>query len=550
MLIINKLKIIIKNNYVIILILLLAFVLRIWGVAYGLPGLFVGDEKSIVGGALKMMYQKNIFPVLEPNVFRLLYYPVLVPWILLIFFVPWAIFVYFSGNFSSLASLRDYFILNPENFFLIGRIVNVFFAVAIVFLMYKVGQKIFSKRIGLFSALLYAVSWLPIHQGHFVKHWNVGAFFGLLVLYLAFSILKSPSKRNYILAGLMVGLAGFADYIFAIYGLILAAIHFLFLRNSWRVKFTDRRFWIFVLLSISIFILSVAAYPQEFYRMALGEDSTATAAKTLAGFWQVIKEIILTLYHLETAVLVLSLIGGFILFFKNRKLFFLLIFIPLISPFLYYFLLHFEARYVLLFLPFLVIIAGYGLDQAVNFLKIKSGFWLFIICLASVLLPLKNAVIFDIILTQTDTRILAKNWIENNLPYGSKIVVNSWEFDLMKNTECLYEQQQFRNLSLRSQDYVMWEKNDPESYCVWPLDLILDLPPNILEYQYYIIDSYTARRTSALGKNLEPRLKLVKEFKGSPYAIVETWPDNFVHQILKNRQAGPDVQIYKLNTIK
>ena len=83
MLLIDKLKIFIRANYLIILILILAFILRIWGVAYGWPGLFVGDEKSLVGGALKMIYERNIFPVLEPDAFRLLYYPVLIPWILL-----------------------------------------------------------------------------------------------------------------------------------------------------------------------------------------------------------------------------------------------------------------------------------------------------------------------------------------------------------------------------------------------------------------------------------------------------------------------------------
>ena len=372
MLLINKLKIFIKTNYLIVLILILAFILRIWGVAYGLPGLFVGDEKSLVGGALKMIYERNIFPVLEPDTFRLLYYPVLLPWILLIFFAPYTIFVYLTGDFSSLAVLRDNFILNPEIFFLIGRIVNVFFATSLVFLIYQVGKKIFSKPIGLLSALLYTVSWLPIHQGHFVKHWNIGAVFGLLIVFLAFLILKNPSKKNYALAGLMAGLAGFTDYIFAIYGLIFLAIHFLFLPGLWRDKLLSRRLWIFIFLSAFIFSLAVITYPQEFYRLALGEDSTVSAVKSLAGFWQVVKDIFSTLYNLETVILLLSLIGGLFLMFRNKKLLFLLLFIPLISPFLYYFFLHFEARYVLLFLPFLTILGGYGLWQIIDRLKIKS----------------------------------------------------------------------------------------------------------------------------------------------------------------------------------
>ena len=288
MLVINKIKIFIKSNYLIILILLLAFVLRVWGVTYGLPGLFVGDEKSIVGGAMKMMYQKNIFPVLEPDIFRLLYYPTLIPWVLLIFFVPWFILVYMSGNFSSLSNLRDYFVLNPESFFLIGRVVNVFFSVAVVYLIYAIAKKIFSYRAGLLAALIYAVSWLPIHQGHFVKHWNVGGFFALLALYFAINILKNPSWRNYILTGIFIGLAGATDYIHVLYGVFLAMFHFLFLKLSFKEKIFSCKFWVGVAISLAIFIFGIITYPQEFYRIAFGEDSTTTAVKSLVGFWQVI----------------------------------------------------------------------------------------------------------------------------------------------------------------------------------------------------------------------------------------------------------------------
>ena len=165
-----------KKNWLILLIILSAFILRFWGCWYGFPGLFVGDEKSLVGGALKMIYQQNPLPVLEPDVFRLLYYPVLIPWVYLILFAPYTIFVYLTGNFASVAELRDLLIMDPSMFFLIARIINVFFATAAVWLIYLVTKKIFSYRAGLIAALLYSVSFLPIHQGHFSKHWNFGIF--------------------------------------------------------------------------------------------------------------------------------------------------------------------------------------------------------------------------------------------------------------------------------------------------------------------------------------------------------------------------------------
>lgn len=543
---IGKLAIVVKSNWLILLIIFLAFVLRIWGVAYGLPGLFVGDEKSIVGGAMKMIYERNPLPVLQPDVFRLLYYPTLIPWVLLIFFIPWSVFIYLTGDFSSLSALRDHFVLNPEAFFLIARIINVFFSTATVFLIYIVGKKIFSRWAGLLAALIYAVSWLPIHQGHFVKHWNVGGFFALLVLYFAFLILQNQRWRNYIWTGIFIGLAGFSDYIYALYGLIVASVHFFFLKLPFKEKLLSRKFWLGVLLAVIIFAIGILTYPQEFYRLFLGEDSSATAAKSLVGLWQVVKEILTTLFYLETVLFLLSIAGCLFLFFKNKKLFFTFLLIPLLSPLLYYFFLHFEPRYILLFLPILGILAGFGLDRIIKLLRIKSIFLITLVCLVVIFLPLQNAVIFDRMLSQTDTRILAKNWLEANIPYGSKIITNSWEFNLIRSSDCIYDQQQTNNLSLRTRDYVMWSQNIEKGYCVWPLDLILVLPKNVRKYQYYVTDEYTIQRTSLDGE-LMPHATLFKEFQGSFFDVTVNYSNFFVHQALSDRRLGPTVKIYKLD---
>jgi len=535
-----------KKNWLILLIILSAFILRFWGSWYGLPGLFVGDEKSLVGGALKMIYQQNIFPFLEPDIFRLLYYPTLIPWIYLILFAPYTVFVYLTGNFASVTELRDLFIMDPSMFFLIARIINVFFATAVVYLIYLVTKKIFSKRAGLISALLYSVSFLPIHQGHFSKHWNIGAFFGLLTIYFALPILKNPKTKNYVLVGLFTGLAFFADYIFALYGLIAVLAHILFTKLSLKQKIFNKRLWLLIVISLVVSGLAVLVYPQEFGRIALGEDSTATSVKSLIGFLDVFGQILKTLFYLSTFIFIPSLIGYFFLFFKDKKLFSLLLFIPLISPFLYYFLLHFEPRYILLFLPILAIVAGYGFDQIIEFLKIKSKLVVGLMVLVVIFLPLKNAIVFDRILAQDDTRNLAKEWLESNIPTGSKIITNSWEFSLIRNQECINQQQQTDNMSLRSRDYVMMNNVFLNSYCVWPLDLIQVLPENIGEFEYYIVDSFTARRFAYLGEELIAKGELIKKFKGSRFDQSEQDTTMFIHQKLKERALGPDVEIYKL----
>src|SRR3989344_280196 len=535
-----------KKNYLIFLILLLALFLRLWGISYGLPGLFIGDEKSLVGGALKMIFEKNIFPVLEQDVFRLLYYPTFIPWVYLIFFAPYVIFVYLTGDFGSLAELRDFFVMEPAVFFLIARIINVLFSTAAVFLIYLIAKKIFSKRAGLMAALLYGVSFLPFHQGHFSKHWNFGIFFALLIVSFSFSFFKNPKTKNYLLGSLAVGLAFFSDYVMAVYGSLAVLIHFLLPGQSFGRKFFSKKLWLFIVISLIISVSAILVYPQEFYRMAFGEDSGQNPSKEFVPFFDVVFQVFNVLFYLAPFIFILSLFGYLFLFFQNKRIFSLLIFIPLISPFLYYFLFHFEPRYILLFLPVLAIAAGFGLDRIINFLRIKSNIIAGLISLIVIFLPLKNAVMFDKIISQTDTRNLAKNWIEENLPAGSKIITNSWEFNLIRNQECLNQQQLIRNMSLRSRDYVMMSRPFPDSYCVWPLDLIGVLPPNVSEYEYYLIDEYTTRRFGHLGEKLTENAQLIKKFEGSLYNPSDEGPIIFPHERFKDKRLGPIVEIYKL----
>ena len=168
------------------------------------------------------------------------------------------------------------------------------------------------------------------------------------------------------------------------------------------------------------------------------------------------------------------------------------------------------------------------------------------IVLVIIFIPLKNAIIFDRMISQSDTRNLAKDWVESNIPKGSKIITNSWEFTLIRNQECIHQQQQVVNMSLRSRDYVMMYNVFPDGYCVWPLDLIRVLPENVSEFEYYLIDSFTGKRSAYLGEELVKRGELIKEFKGSLFDPSEQNTNMFVHQRLKDRALGPDISIYQL----
>ncbi len=93
-------------------------------------------------------------------------------------------------------------------------------------------------------------------------------------------------------------------------------------------------------------------------------------------------------------------------------------------------------RYVIPMLPFISVYAAVFLQVAVS--KIKTNrvsekgkeFILAVIALCIVVVPMYNILRYDYLLTQKDTRIISKEWIEKEIPHGSKIGQDAYSGDL------------------------------------------------------------------------------------------------------------------------
>jgi 4-amino-4-deoxy-L-arabinose transferase-like glycosyltransferase len=81
-------------------------------------------------------------------------------------------------------------------------------------------------------------------------------------------------------------------------------------------------------------------------------------------------------------------------------------------------------RYMIPAFPFLSIIAGAVLLKIQE--QFRIGRFLIIIMIGALLIiPIKNVVLFEISLLHQNTRYLAKDWIEYNIPSGSKILIDA-----------------------------------------------------------------------------------------------------------------------------
>jgi hypothetical protein len=197
-----------------------------------------------------------------------------------------------------------------------------------------------------------------------------------------------------------------------------------------------------VVFGITAFVAAVAASP---YFIVVPRDVIYDAYMALVragqiGFdgWRIDSIDNGYLFYLKTlwwgigsGLLLVSIIGVVCGVFRHEPEDLVLLSFPVV-----YFLIaghqvqYYFARFIIPIIPVLLIIAAILLHDVVIRLTQYQPSQTALLFLGSLLLtvaPLANIIRFDYLLTQTDTRTLAKEWIEENIPAGARIAVE-WPF--------------------------------------------------------------------------------------------------------------------------
>jgi hypothetical protein len=200
--------------YLILLtIALLALVVRMWGITFGLPFLYRGDEAVIVDRALRM-------PLDGPNP-HWFSYPTLYIYFqcfvyLLVYGFGWLFGVYSNYSEFARAAVED-----PTIVYQTGRGVTAILGAAAVALTGIAGSKLSSlgewkaEWIGLGAALLLCLNYIHAEHSHYIST-DVPVSFvaACLLLQMGSVALRSDggTVRQYVVAGLLVGVAASLKY--------------------------------------------------------------------------------------------------------------------------------------------------------------------------------------------------------------------------------------------------------------------------------------------------------------------------------------------------
>ncbi len=249
-----------KTKTILILILLLASLLRLFGLNWDQDQHLHPDERflTMVAGAIKI--PQSLADYLNPKISLMSPYN-----------AGYNFFVYGTFPLNSVKILgeisgnREY-----GNIHFVGRILSALFDLGVVFLLFQIGRKIFDEKSGLLAAFLYSIMVLPIQLSHFfavdtfLNFFLVLSFF-FLILIISFSQLNTKYLiLNTFALGLSFGLA-VACKISALYFAPVIGIGFLFVLLK---SFQEKKIFLVVPATICLLLATIVAFrfsqPQAF----------------------------------------------------------------------------------------------------------------------------------------------------------------------------------------------------------------------------------------------------------------------------------------------
>ncbi len=495
-------------------ILLFALALRAYGTNYGLPYVYHPDEPAIVDRALQIERTGD----LNPHWFN---YPTLYTYaqtLLIVILRPVA---------RAWASWRG-ITLDPLVWqgiiYQAGRLLTALIGTFTVAVVYGIGERLFNQRVGLWAAFILATTALHIEHSHYITTDVPAAFFVALCLYFAARALEDHTLRCLTLSALMAGFAAGAKYNAGLV-LVTTGVAFLATRRDWD-ELIDPAVILIPLAALGGFLLSTPYALLDYDAFSKGlraEIEHYRAGHQGAEGSDNWRWFALYLYndgmgHALAVVTAVSVLFAAIVRRTRRDL------LLLLFPLLYYWLIAAQrvrfARNMMPLLPFLAVLAArlisellQAADARIPWARLRRplpalirGVAVLAVAVPLVAGPVRQQIAYDILLTQPDTRTIAKAWIEENIPTGARIAFEEYtpplQFSWMPGTTTKrYRADKYWRLSEHSLDYY---RQKPYDYVV----------VSSFMYDRYFVDRVSYPQDRRFYETLFTQWPLVKEFTG------------------------------------
>ncbi len=398
-------------------VLVLAFGLRIWGVSHGLPYAYNADENAhFVTRAIGMFghdWDPNYY--VNPPAYTYLVHLVLGAW--------------FGGR----AGVSNSFAADPTEIWTIARTISALCGTLAVWLLYLAASRLVDRRVGLLSAGIFAVAFLPVFYSKLALN-DVPTLVGVcLGLWGAAGILRNGRLRDYVWAGIGLGLAAATKYTGGIVLLpIVAAAGAQFAAGGGKGG-ALRGIAIAGGLSLVTFVVANPYAVLDFGSFWNGLTHQSTASGDAAGKLGLTQDSGYAYYlwsfgwGLGWTALPFAVGGAARLFFDERRLLWMLV-----PPVILFVLFmgsqeRYFGRWLMPVFPFVCVLAAYAAVELADYLGRFSSALRPTFVAAAVVVLCGQGFVYSLhsglVMSREDTRNIAREWMVLNVPAGTKIVV-------------------------------------------------------------------------------------------------------------------------------
>ncbi len=412
------------------LLLVGTLVLRLWGIRQGLPFSYNLDEAShFVPRAIAFTtHDLNPHYFLNPPAYSYLLHVVFELW--------------FGGPDALVRSYAT----DPTTVFVVARVVAAVLGTLAVWLTYLAAVRLTDRTIALLAAAIFGLAFLPIFYSHLALN-DVPTLAPVAVsLYAIAGVMRLGRLRDYVLAGIGIGLAAATKYTGGFTVVCLAAA-VVCNGAGGSVAVALRRLGLALACALGAFVLANPYAVLDFSAFGYGISSQASLAagqdpvKLGTGPGSGLG------YYLWTFTWglgwgpTLAALGGTGLLFARRRVALALVLLP--GPVAFLIFMGAQQRYfgrwLMPVFPIVAILAAYGTVELVRLLVRRR--W----CspaaagaLAAALLLIQSLVVVihdDSVLSRPDTRSLTRAWMVGHVPAGAKVVIepvvpDNWATDV------------------------------------------------------------------------------------------------------------------------
>ncbi|WDP90770.1 MAG: glycosyltransferase family 39 protein [Desulfobacter sp.] len=432
-------------------ILLIAFIVRVWGIWHGYPYSFYPDEAHFVKRSLS--FGSGDF---NPHWFHK---PAFLMYILFFEYGLFFIIGKMIGLWQTVTDFAVFYIINPGPFYLIGRMTIAMFSTATVAMSYLIGVKIEGKKTGLIGALILALSMGHVYVTKDIKADIPCTFFTILSAYflicffkdslnkylwlaVAFAGIGTATKTYTIVMLFPICLAVFSTdgilnlgnflqkikYVFFCFGLFMV-FYFIFSPYNF-IDPLGRDFTFRPIISLSKkveLLVTGKKLDQSVLEKNMAQNiknpeiSLSVYISSIKSYLSVVKK------GIGVVAMVLCTVGFIYIPMLKEKVYILgLLAFPLLFAAIAVFASpgYSEIRHQVVIYPFLAVIAAVVVTKGAVKLPVVLQPIAICIVLCSLLSPLYGIYLYNKEISQPETRNIAKKWIETNIPDGTKIVMD------------------------------------------------------------------------------------------------------------------------------